>query len=227
MMAIRNSYSIVSTHCCCSVAKSRLTLCDPMNCTTPCSPVLPYLLEFAKMHVHWVGDAIQPSHPLLPSSPFAFNLPSIRVFSNELALHNRWPKCRSFSISPSKEYSGLVSFRINWFDLLDVQGTLKSLFQHQNSSPSILWRSVVLMVQFAHPYMTTGKTIDLTLWTYKCQHGCNLIKDRSYLKTKTKTTILYMCVCVLGCGQLFATPWAVAHKASLSIEFSRQEYWSR
>ena len=74
MTAIRNSYSIVSTHCCCSVAKSHLTLCDPMNCTTPCSPVLPYLLEFAKMHVLWVGDAIQPSHPLLPSSPFAFNL---------------------------------------------------------------------------------------------------------------------------------------------------------
>ena len=157
---------------------------------------------------------------LLPSV-----FPSIRVFSNELAFHNRWPKCRSFSISPSKEYSGLVSFRLNWFDLLDVQGTLKSLFQHQNSRPSILWCSVVLMVQFAHPYTTTGKTIALTLWTYKCQHGCTLMKDRSDLK-KNKTTILYMCVCVLGCGQLFATPWAVAHKASLSMEFSRQEYWS-
>ena len=100
------------------------------------------------------------SHPLLllPSI-----LPSIRVFSNESALHIRWPKYWSFSssISPSNEYSGLISFRINWFDLLAVQGTLKSLLQHHSSKASILWHSAFFMVQLSHPYMTTGKTIAL------------------------------------------------------------------
>ena len=100
---------------------------------------------------------------LLPSV-----FPSISVFSNESALRIRWPKywSFSFSISPSNEYSGLISFRINWLDLLAVQGTLKSLLQHHSSKASILWYSTFFMVQLSHPYMTTGKTIALTMWTF-------------------------------------------------------------
>ena len=107
-------------------------------------------------------------HPTISSCHFLFLLPStflsIRVFSNESALHIRWPKYWSFSISisPSNEYSRLISFRMNWLDLLAVQGTLKSLLQHHSSKASILWRSSFFIVQFSHPYMTTGKTIALT-----------------------------------------------------------------
>ena len=101
-------------------------------------------------------------HSLLPPSIF----PSIRVFSNESALCITWPEYWSFSISPSNEYSGLVSFRIDWFDLLAVQGTLYSLLQHHSSKASVLQRSVFFTVQLSHPYMTTGKTIHLTRWTF-------------------------------------------------------------
>ena len=104
-------------------------------------------------------------HPLLllPSI-----LPSIRVFSNESALHTRWPKCSSFSfnISPSNEHPGLISFRMDWLDLLAVQGTLKSLIQHHSSEASMLQCSVFFIVQLSHPYMTTGKTLALTRWTF-------------------------------------------------------------
>ena len=94
--------------------------------------------------------------------------PSIRVFSNESTLHMRWPKCWSFSfsISPSKEHPGLISFRMDWLDLLAVQGTLKSLLQHHSSKASILWHSAFFIVQLSHPYMTNGKTIALTRWTF-------------------------------------------------------------
>ena len=104
-------------------------------------------------------------HPLLllPST-----FPSIGVFSNESVLRIRWPKYWSFSFSssPSSEYSGLISFRMDWFDLLAVQGTLKSLFQHHSSKASILWYSAFFMVQLLHPYITTGKTIAFTIWTF-------------------------------------------------------------
>ena len=132
-----------------------------MNCSMPDFPVHHQFLELAQTHVHRVGDAIQPSHPLLlPPSIF----PSIRVFSNESVLRIRWPKYRSFSfsISPSSEYSGLISFRIDRSDLLAVQGTLQSLLQRHNSKASFLWRSAFFIVQLSHPYMTTGKTIALT-----------------------------------------------------------------
>ena len=104
-------------------------------------------------------------HPLLLSCSF---FPSIRIFSNESVLHIRWPKywSFSFSISPSKEYSGLMSFRMDWLDLLAVQGTLKSLLQHHNSKTLILWCSAFFIVQLSHLYMTTGKTIALTRWTF-------------------------------------------------------------
>ena len=109
------TFEIVLFSCCCSVAKSCLSLCDPMDCSIPASSVLYYLLQFAQIYIHWVGDAIYPSHPLLPPSPLPSIFPSIRVFSNESALHIRWPKYWSFtfSTSPSNEYSGLNSFRID------------------------------------------------------------------------------------------------------------------
>ena len=121
--------------CFCSVAKSCPTLCDPMDCSTPGFPVHYHLPEFAQVHVHRISDAIQPLHPLLPSI-----FPSIRVFSNESVLHIRWPKNWnfSFSISPSNEYSELISLRIDWFDLLAVQGTLTNLLQHHSSKASVL-----------------------------------------------------------------------------------------
>ena len=152
-----------------SVAQSCPTLCDPMDCSTPGLPVHHQLLEFTQTHVHWVGDAIQPSHPLSFPSPPAFTLSQgIRVFSNESALRIRWPEywSVSFSISPSSEYLGLICFRMDWLDLLAVQGTLKSLLQHHSSKALIHWCSAFFIVQLSHPYMTTGKTIALTRWTF-------------------------------------------------------------
>ena len=121
-----------------------------------------------KLIVHRVGDAIQPSHPLLPLLILPSVFPSIRVFSNESVLLIRWPKyCRfSFSISPSNEYSGLISFRMDCLDLLAVQGILKSFLQHHSSKASILQHSAFFIVQLSHPYMTTGKTKALTRWTF-------------------------------------------------------------
>ena len=152
--------------CWCSVAQLCPTLCDPMNRSTPgllsitTSQSLPKLMSI---------ESVMPSNhlilyrPLLPPSIF----PSIRVFSNESVLHIRWPKywSFSFSISPSNEYSGLISFRMDWLDLLAVQGTLKSLLQHHSSKTSIRQCSAFFMVQLSHPYMTTGKTTD---WTDLC-----------------------------------------------------------
>ena len=146
-------------------ALSYPALCDPMICSMPGFPVLHYLLELAQSHVHWDGDAI---YHLILCYPILF-LPSvfpIRVFSSELALLIEWPKYWSFRISPSNEYSGLISFRIDWFDLLAVQGPLKSLLQHHNSKTSILWCSAFFMAQLPHPYMTTGKIIVLTIQTF-------------------------------------------------------------
>ena len=126
-----------------SVAQSCPTLCNLMNCSTPGHPVYHQLLEFTQTHVHWVSDAIQPSHSLSSPSPPAPIPPSIRVFSNESTLPMRWPKYWSFSfnIIPSKEHPWLFSFRMDWLDLLAVQGTLKSLLQHQSSKALILRRS--------------------------------------------------------------------------------------
>ena len=146
-----------------SFAQLCLTLCDPMDCSTPGFRLHHQLPELAQIHVHWVSDAIQPSHPLLSPSLSAFNL-SIRVFSNESVLCIRWPKywSFSFSISPSNGYSGLTSFKMDWLDLLAVQGTLKSLLQHYNSKASVLWHSAFFIAQLSHPYMTAGKVIALT-----------------------------------------------------------------
>ena len=150
-----------------SVIQSCLTLCYPMNRSTPGIPVYHHLPGFTQTHVHRVHDAIQPSHPrsspsLLPPIP-----PSIRVFSSESTLHVRWPKYWSFSFSiiPSKEIPGLILFRMDWLDLLAVQGILKSLLQHHTSKATILQCSAFFTVQLSHPYRTTGKTIALTRWT--------------------------------------------------------------
>ena len=133
-----------------------------MDCSTPGVPVHHQLPEFTQTHVHWVGDAIQPFHPLSSLSPPTFNL------SQHQGLCIRWPKywSFSFSISPSNEYSGLISFRMDWLDLLAVPGTLKSLLQHHSSKASILQRSAFFIVQHSHSYITTGKTIALTRRTF-------------------------------------------------------------
>ena len=125
----------------------------------PGFPIHHQLLEPTQTHVHLIL-----CHPLLLLLSI---FPSIRVFSNESVLRIRWPKCWSFSfsISPSNEYSRLISFRMDWLDLLAVRGTLRSLLQHHSSKASILRRSAFFIVQFSHPYMTTGKTIALTRWT--------------------------------------------------------------
>ena len=139
-----------------------------MDCSTPDFSVHHQLPELDQTRIHQVGDAIQPSHPLrpilLPPSVF----PRIRVLSNESFLHIMWPKywSFSFSISPSNEYSGLIPFRMERLDLLAVQGTLKSLLQHHSSKASILRCLAFFTVQLSHPYMTTGKTIALTRWTF-------------------------------------------------------------
>ena len=140
-----------------------------MDCRMPGFPIYHQVPELAQTHVHWIGDAIQASHLLSSPFPPAFKIfPSIKVFSNESVLCIRWPKywSFSFSISPSSEYSGLISFRMDWLDLLAVQGTLKSLLQHHNSKASILWHLAFFIIQLSHPYITTGKTVALTRWTF-------------------------------------------------------------
>ena len=151
-----------------SVAQSCQTLCDPMNLSTPGLPVHHQLPVSTQTHVHRVSDGIQPSHPLSSPSLPAFNLSRFTGFSNESILHIGWPKywSFSFSLSPSNEYSGLISFRIDWFGPLAVQGTLKSLLQHHSSKASILRSSAFFIAQPSHPYMTTGKTIALTIQTF-------------------------------------------------------------
>ena len=146
-----------------SVAQLCPTFCNPMDYSTPGLPVHHQLQELAQTHVQQIGDAIQPSHPLCPLLLLPSIFPRIKVFSNESVLCSRWPKywSFSFSFSPSNEYSGLISFRMDWLDLPAVQRTLKSL-QHHSSKASILECSAFFVVQLSHPYMTTGKTTALT-----------------------------------------------------------------
>ena len=131
-------------------------------------PVHHQLQEFKQTHFHHISEAIQPSHPLCPRLLLPSIILSVRVFSNESVLPIRWPKYWSFSftISLFNEQSGLISFRMDWLDLLAVQGTLKSLLQHHSSKASILRHSAYFIVQLSHPYMTTGKTKALTRWTF-------------------------------------------------------------
>ena len=162
------------------------TLCDPMDCSTPGLPVHPQLPEFIQTHIHWVGDAIQPSHPLSSPSP-TFILNQHHSLFKWVSSFIRWPTYWSFSfnITLSDEYSGLISFRMDWVDLLAVQGTLKSLLQDHSSKASVLRHSALFIVQLSHPYMTTGKTIALTRWT---------------LVGKVMSLLLNICLC---CSSLF------------------------
>ena len=139
-----------------------------MNRSTPGLPVHHHLPEFTQAHFHRVRDAIQPYHPQSSPSPPALNPSQHQSFSNESTLRIRWPKYWSFSFSiiPSKEIPGLIFFRMDWLDLLAVQGTLKSLLQHHSLKASILRRSAFFTVHLSHPYMTTGKTIALTRQTF-------------------------------------------------------------
>ena len=139
-----------------------------MDCSMPGFTVqhgLPELFNFMSIELVMPSNCLTLCHPrLLPPSIYS----SIRIFSNESVLHIRWPKywSLSFTISPSNEYSGLISFRMDWLDLLAVQGNLKSLLQHHSSKALILWHSAFFIVQLWHPYTTTGKTIALTRWTF-------------------------------------------------------------
>ena len=137
-----------------------------MDGSTPGFPVHHQLPELAQTHVHWVSDTIQPSHPLSSPSP-AFNLSQHQgLFQWISSSHQVAKVLASFSISPSNEYSGLISLRMDWLDLLAVQGTLKSLLQHHSSKTSVLWHSAFFIIQLSHLYMTTGKPIALTSWTF-------------------------------------------------------------
>ena len=151
-----------------SVAQSCPTHCDPMNHSMPGLPFHHQLSEFTKL---MSIESVMPSSHLILCCPLLLLPPippSIRVFSNESTLHMRWPKywSFSFSLSPSKEHPGLISFRMDWLYLLAVQGTLKSLLQHHSSKASILRHSAFFTVQLSHPHMTTGKTIALTRQTF-------------------------------------------------------------
>ena len=150
-----------------SVAPSCLTLCGPMSCSTSGLPVQHQNLEPTQTHFHWVSDAIWPSQPLSSHLLLPSIFPSIRVFSNELVFRIRSPKYWSFSfnIRLSNEHPVLISFRMDWLDLLAVQGILKGLLQHHSSKASIIRCSALFIVQLSHPYMTTGKTIALARWT--------------------------------------------------------------
>ena len=169
-------YMIYTYHgvlCVCVCASSVTQLClilwDPMDCSSPGLPALHCLQEFSQTHVHWVSDAIQPSRPLLPPSPLTLNLSFLA--SGSFPLSPLFPSGGQsigvrFSISPSNKYSGLISFRMDWLDLLAVQEILKSLLQDHSLKTSVLQHSVFFMVQLSHPYMTTGKTIALTTGTF-------------------------------------------------------------
>ena len=151
-------HDIFGLLCCCfSVTQSCLTLCNPKDCSMPGLPVLHNLLGFAQSHS---TESLMPANHLILCCPLLLLpsiFPSIRVFPNESLLPIRWPKYWSFSISPSNEYSELISFRIDWFDLFAVQGTLMTLLQHHSSKASSLWHSAFFIVQLSHPYMTNGK----------------------------------------------------------------------
>ena len=166
---VGHDWSDLAANCCCSVAKSCPVLCKPMDCSLPGFPVPHHLPEFAQVH-HWIGDATQPSHSLSPSSPSAFNLSQHQGIFWWVSSSIKWPKYWNFSISPSKEYSGLISFQIDWFDLLAVQGTLKSRLQHRSQKhqffstlPSSLSSSQICMWLLERPCESENHMVCLTL----------------------------------------------------------------
>ena len=165
-----------------------------MDHSMPGFPVHHQLLELAQTHVLWVSDAIQPSHPLLSFLLLSSIFPSIRVFSKGPVLHIRWPKYWSLSISPSNEYSGLISFKIDWFDLLAVQGTLKSLLQHHSSKASILWCSVFFKHKSWGTQFNQSWILTLKSWIF-CRSD---LRENSSLRMYTQT--------MASLGEAFSNP---------------------
>ena len=161
---LMNTVSLKSR--CFSVANLCLALCDSTDRSTTGLPVPQYLSEFAQVRVRWIGDAVQPSHPLLPFSPSAFKLSQHQGLLQGVCSSHQVAKVLEFQHHPSNEYSGLISFRMDKQDLPAVQGTLKSLLQHHNSKALILQCSAFFIVQLSYQYMTTGKTIALTICTF-------------------------------------------------------------
>ena len=163
-----------------------------MNCSMPGSPILYYFLEFFKL---MSIESVIPSNLLILYWPLLL-LPSIslslRVFSNDFSLCIRWPKYWSFGISPSSAYSGLISIMIDWFDLLAIERTFKSILQHHSSKALILWRSAFIMVQLSHPYMTTGKTIALTIQTFVGKISSLLFNTHTLLFNMSQFVIAFL-----------------------------------
>ena len=181
-----------------------------MDCSIPGFSVIHYFPELAQTHVRWVGDATQPSHPLSSPSP-ALSLSQHQALFQWVSSSHHVAKVLELqlSISLSNESSALISFRINWFDLLVVQGSLKSLFQQHSSKASILWRSAFFIVQLSYPYMSTGKTIALTIWTF-------VSKMRSLL-LKTLFSI----------NKCYAPPYPLCHQTSeFQNKLQTKEFWS-
>ena len=165
-----------------SVTHSCPTLCDPIDHSKSGFPVHHQLPEPTQIHVHHVSDVTQPSHPLSSPSPPTLNLSQHQsLFQWVSSLHQPKYWSFSFSISPSNEYSGLISFRMKWLDLLAIQGTLNSLLQHHSSKSSILQCSDFVIVQLSHPNLTTGKTIALTRWTFVGKVICLIFNKLSRL----------------------------------------------
>ena len=222
-----------------SVTQLCLTLCNPL--TAACQASLSItnsrsLLKCMSIKSVMPSNHLIFCHPLL-LLPSIF--PSIRVLSNESVLPIRWPQYWSFSISPSNEQLGLISFRMNWLDLHAVQGTLKSLLQHHSSKASILWHSAFFTIQLSHPYMTTGKTIALTRGTFVGKVMSLLFNMLSrlvitFLPKSKHLLISWLAVTICSDfgapkSKVFATPWTpwtVACQAPPSMGFFRQEYWS-
>ena len=164
-------YIHLKMYVCCSLTPSCATLCNPMDCSMRAS--LSFIISRNLLKLMSV-DSVMPSNNLILCHPLLLlpsGFPSISIFSSESALCIRWPDYWSFSLtpSPSKEYSEFISFRIDWFDPLAFQRTLKNLFQHHSSKTSNLWHSAFFMVQHSHPYLTTEKTIALTIWIFVCK----------------------------------------------------------
>ena len=212
-MHIYTPYFIISVQHS-SVTQSCSTLWS-MDCSTQGFPVHLQLQEFAQTYVHLDSEATKPSHPLSHLLCLPSNFHSIKVFSKMSGLCMKWPKYWSFSfnISPSKEYSELISFMIDWFDFLACQGTLKSLLQHHISKTSDLCCSFLLMVQLSHPYTTTGKTIALTRWTFVGKVMSLLFNMMSRLVTAflpRRTSFNFM-ASVTICSDFVAQEYKVSH----------------
>ena len=165
---LKHSLHYLSICCCCSVIQLCLTFWDPMNCSTPGLPVPHHLPEFAQVHIHCIGDAIQPTNFLMPSSPSAFNLSQHQGLFQWVSSSHQIAKILELLLQNQSffvNYLGLISLKIDWFDLLAVQRTFKCLLQHHSLKASVLG-STFFIVQLSQPYMNTGKTIALTIWTF-------------------------------------------------------------